>query len=119
MRLEIVRAVFLKELRETLRDRRSIVVMFGVPLLLYPLMMMSLAGLGISTTRRMVQQTSQVALVHGDAAPHLRAQMRRPDSGVRIVSPRDPRAALAANEVDAVVIVPPNCETDALASRNT
>lgn len=30
MRREILRAVFLKELRETLRDRRSLAVMFGI-----------------------------------------------------------------------------------------
>ena len=38
MRFSIVRSVFAKELREMLRDRRSLTVMFGLPLVLYPLL---------------------------------------------------------------------------------
>jgi len=38
LRLRIVNIVFRKELREMLRDRRSLAVMFGVPLVLYPLL---------------------------------------------------------------------------------
>ena len=34
IRLGIVRTVFVKELREMLRDRRSLAVMFGLPLVL-------------------------------------------------------------------------------------
>ena len=36
IRHRIVKSVFLKELREVLRDRRSLAVMFGVSLVLYP-----------------------------------------------------------------------------------
>ena len=43
MRRERVRAVFFKALRETRRDRRSLAVMFGIPLLLYPLMTLGMA----------------------------------------------------------------------------
>lgn len=117
MRLEMVRAVFAKELRETLRDRRSMAMMFGVPLLLYPLMTLGVASLTASTQRRMVEQPSRVAVLNGEAAPHLLALMRRPGSGVELVSPRDPRKALAAGQIDAVLQVPPHGEADALAAR--
>ena len=36
IRPRIVKTVFLKELRAVLRDRRSLAVMFGVSLVLYP-----------------------------------------------------------------------------------
>jgi ABC-type Na+ efflux pump permease subunit/membrane protease YdiL (CAAX protease family) len=119
MRLELVRAVFLKELRETLRDRRSMTVMFGIPLLLYPLMTLGLATLTASTQHRMSQQVSRVAVVNAGAAPHLITQITRPGSEVHIVPARDPKKALAANEIDAVLALPPHCEAEALAARNT
>jgi ACR3 family arsenite efflux pump ArsB len=48
LRPYIVKTVFFKELREMLRDRRSLAVMFGVPLVLYPLLTIALASLGSS-----------------------------------------------------------------------
>jgi len=118
MRLEIVRQVFLKELRETLRDRRSLAVMFGIPMLLYPLMTMGLAGLGVSRQRQMAEQRVNVAVLRPEAAPHLMERMRRPESNIRVKTPREPQAALAEGEVDAVVVVPQGAEADALAARD-
>ena len=51
MRGEIIRQVFLKELRETLRDRRSLAIMFGIPLLVYPLLTVGFATLSASRRR--------------------------------------------------------------------
>ena len=39
MNLDQVRRVFSKELRETLRDRRTLVIMIVVPVFLYPIML--------------------------------------------------------------------------------
>ncbi|MCS7027085.1 MAG: ABC transporter permease subunit [Bryobacteraceae bacterium] len=43
MRLQIVRAIFLKEIRETLRDRRTLVFMIVLPLVLYPGMIIGMS----------------------------------------------------------------------------
>ena len=40
MNLRTVRTIALKELRETLRDRRTLMAMVGIPLLLYPLILL-------------------------------------------------------------------------------
>jgi sodium transport system permease protein len=117
MRLEIIRQVFLKELRETLRDRRSLAAMFGIPLLLYPMLTLGMATLTASTQRRMTRQTSRVAIKNPEAAPHLVERLERLDSGVRIVSATAAKESIAANRVDAVLLVPPHAEADALASR--
>jgi sodium transport system permease protein len=117
MRREIVRQVFLKELRETLRDRRSLAVMFGIPMLLYPLLTMGMAGLGVSRQRQLAEETVNIAVTRPAAAPHLIEQMRRPESGIQIRTPADPRRALAEGQIDAVVVVPPDAEANALAAR--
>jgi sodium transport system permease protein len=117
MRFDIVKTVFLKELRETLRDRRSMVIMFGIPLLLYPLLMLGTAGLGASKVQRMTEQVGRVAVVNPGGAPHLIGRIRARDSSLRLVPVTDPEAALAADRIDAILIVPRNGERDALAAR--
>jgi sodium transport system permease protein len=117
MRFEIVKVVFLKELRETLRDRRSMVIMFGIPLLLYPLLMLGTAGLGASKVQRMTQQIGRVAVINPAAAPHLIQRLQARDSGLQIIPDADPRAALAADRIDAILIVPASGEQNALAAR--
>ena len=52
-RLSIVRTVFRKELTEMLRDRRSLAVMFGLPLVLYPVLAIGLATLGESRKKEL------------------------------------------------------------------
>jgi sodium transport system permease protein len=117
MRFEIVREVFLKELRETLRDRRSLAVIVCIPLLLYPLLTLGMAGLTASTERRKTRQVSRIAVRNPEAAPRLVERLHRPDSGVEVIEAPATRATMAANEVDAVVVIPPGAEANALASR--
>lgn len=117
MRIDILREVFLKELRETLRDRRSLAVMFGIPLLVYPLLMLAVAGLGVSTQRRLSRQVARVALVNPDAAPHLVALMEHPRSGVELVPSGDPRGDLLRGKLSAILRVPPGFEPGAVERR--
>ena len=62
MRLNLVRAVFFKELREMLRDRRSLAVMFGLPLVLYPLLAIGIATLGSNKKKELTERPAKVAL---------------------------------------------------------
>lgn len=117
MRFEIIRHVFLKELRETLRDRRSLFVMFGVPLVLYPLLILATAGLAAGRATRIERQDSPIAVVNGAAAPHLLGVLQRHGSGLKVVSGADARGGLKAEKVHAVLVVPPEFEKNALAAR--
>lgn len=116
MRFEIVREVFLKELRETLRDRRTLAVMFGIPVLLYPLLTLSTASVGASTVRKMRDKPARVAVLNGEDAPHLLEEMRKPESGVILEAPPDPEAAMQDNRLDAIVELSEDLERKALAS---
>jgi sodium transport system permease protein len=116
MRLEIVRQVFLKELRETLRDRRSLAMMFGIPLVMYPLLTLSMANLTASTVERMSRETSRVAVINPEAAPRLLEQMDREGSGIQIVTAADPEAELAAQKLDAIIRLPADLERRAIAA---
>ncbi len=117
MRLKIVSTVFKKELTELLRNRRTLLVMFGVPLLLYPLLTIAVASLANSKNDQLTKKPARVFVQNADGAPHLLVQLRADDSGIRIISPAptDVEAPLKNGSVDAVIQIPPNFESAAIA----
>lgn len=118
MRRSIVKTVFLKELREMLRDRRSLAVMFGLPLVLYPLVALGVASIGSSKRQEMTEKPARVAAPNIAAAPQLRVLIEAPASGIELVRPDDDRnlsQQLAAGKIDAIIDIPPHGERDALA----
>lgn len=72
MRPNMAWQVFRKELRETMRDRRTLTMMIGLPLLLYPLLILLMNSLTGSQREAGESRTSKVAL-WGDAPAELRA----------------------------------------------
>src|SRR5688500_12824263 len=103
-----------------LRDRRSLLIMFGVPLLLYPLLTAGLAGLVSSQQRKAKEKAANVAVLNGEAAPHLMEMIRAKGDAFRVADPpyadaAAARAALEAEKLDAVLEVPPDAEAQLLA----
>lgn len=120
MRLRIVKTVFLKETREMLRDRRSLAVMFGLPLVLYPLILWGMASIGSTKKHELTEKPAKVAALNLAAAPELRVLMTAPDSGIEVLAPKDqkdPTEQLSQGKIDAVVTVPPDCQKKALAGQ--
>ena len=68
MRFSIISIVFRKELREMLRDRRSLAIMFGIPLVLYPALTIIISTLGMSQQKKLHDQVAKVAVVNIEAA---------------------------------------------------
>src|SRR5439155_25614874 len=117
MRLSIIKIVFLKELREMLRDRRSLTIMFGIPLVLYPILTILIGTIGISKKRQFTETPARVAVVNGLAAPHLVQLLDANDSGVTVVPSEQPDGDLNSTKLDAIVVVPADAEVEALAGR--
>src|SRR6187455_92748 len=86
LRMNIVRTVFRKELRELLRDRRSLMIMFGVPLVLYPLLTVALGSLARSQEKKLKDEAAKVVVVNGTAAPRLLEQLGTPGSGIEVMN---------------------------------
>ncbi|HEY3357801.1 MAG TPA: ABC transporter permease subunit, partial [Polyangia bacterium] len=108
MSLRHVRAVWGKELRETLRDRRTLTVMIVLPLLLYPLVGV-LGTQAVSANRVGREERPATVAVEGDGATaeRLRAAVRR---WPRLALATGGRAALARHEVGAVAVVAPDAD---------
>lgn len=76
MRFAIVLEVVRKELTETLRDRRTLLMMIVLPVLLYPLLMIGFSKLQVSQREATADRTSRVA-VWGVAPPGLKEALLR------------------------------------------
>jgi sodium transport system permease protein len=62
MRLSIVRTILFKELRETLRDRRTLLMTVGLPVLLYPLVILAFTRIAESGEDAIAAGSSLVAV---------------------------------------------------------
>jgi sodium transport system permease protein len=114
MRLDVVRTVFRKELREMLRDRRSLAVMFGIPLLLYPLVAIGVAMLAGSKKTELTGQEVRVYIPDGkQAVPGLVGLMNDQYTGLQAVELKpgvNPAAALTSGDLQAILDAPPDAE---------
>ncbi|MGA2232582.1 MAG: ABC transporter permease subunit/CPBP intramembrane protease [Tepidisphaeraceae bacterium] len=119
MRRSIIQSVFRKELTELLRNRRSLMVMFGVPLVLYPALTVAVSSLADTKQKEMTSQPAAVIIVNDADAPelvHLTA-----DRNYGIVASEttadNAEKALRQDRVDAIITAPPHYEAQAIAGQ--
>jgi sodium transport system permease protein len=75
MRTNLVWTIFRKEIIDSLRDRRTLVMMLGIPILLYPLVIIASAKFQESQTEAREARSSIVA-VWGELPPALESRLR-------------------------------------------
>ncbi len=118
MRWSIIRTIFGKELREMLRDRRSMMVMFGIPLILYPLLTIAVAGIGTNKAKEMQERPVRVLIENIADAPELASRLADPKK-FTVFTPADlegknATALLGSEDLDALLTVPHDAQHDAL-----
>jgi sodium transport system permease protein len=103
LKLQSVRLVAGKELRETLRDRRTLAVMVLFPLVVYPLVSLVTAQV---LSARVARVEAHVARIAVTGPPPIVAQVRRLLAGADFtLAPAGAAADVAASRVDAFVEV--------------
>ena len=102
MNLRTVRTILCKELVETLRDKRTLIAMIGIPILLYPLLIVVVTQVALLTHSELGRMESKVA-VAGDADQTVRTWIESMPK-MRVVESADPHADLLAGRLDAVVL---------------
>ena len=95
--------VFRKELRETLRDRRTLLAMIVVPVLLYPVLMVVSEQILLFGMRRIEEGAAPVGVV-GEMPPELRALLDSTKS-VRVVPVGKAEEEVRADSVTAVAVL--------------
>jgi sodium transport system permease protein len=109
-----VQTVFRKEIKDTLRDRRTLIFMLAVPVLAIPLLMTGMSSITIRQISKQMKETSVVVVEGRDALPSDLERDLASRPGVRLReagdigggAPDSLRASLQAGKVDALVRVP-------------
>lgn len=100
-------AVFRKEMIETLRDRRTLVVALVLPVVLMPVVTLGVPYLAERQRQHRAIAPSRVAIVGGSFALDLLGEGAARGL-IRQVDAADPVAALLGGRLDAVVEIPPD-----------
>lgn len=99
------KVVFWKEVRENLRDRRTMFSTFVLGTLMGPVLFAGLIGLMISVTLERAEKALKLPVAGAEHAPNLIAWMKT--RGVEIESaPADPEAAIRKRDHDVVLRIP-------------
>ncbi|MDP9045084.1 MAG: ABC transporter permease subunit [Pseudomonadota bacterium] len=107
-RLQTVLIVYLKELRDALRDRRTLITVFASSVLMGPLVLLAISGLVASLEASADQREVVVAGI--ERAPSLRNFFERQSYTV-VPAPADYESRLRKAELaDAVVVIPADFE---------
>jgi sodium transport system permease protein len=103
MRWSTVRTVLGKELRETIRDRRTLFMMLVLPTLLYPAMLVVIQQIAIFGQRQLSAAPAKVAVAGADPAL---VRFMDGDSAIRVFSAESATvAAVREGEVEAAVVL--------------
>ncbi len=102
--------VFKKELTDTLRDRRTIIAMVVMPLVLFPLLFVATTWIAGSQNEQARERTLRVGLVHSEQAAGLADQLAsapriEPVDGLSVDSAR---ARVRREALDAAFVVDPS-----------
>lgn len=67
----MINKIFLKELKDTLRDRRTLMTMIVIPLLIFPIILKVFTGVSESFQQDAANKTLNIAIVGGDESSYL------------------------------------------------
>jgi len=86
MSLRNIGIVYRKELTDSLRDRRTLVSMIVIPLLLFPVMMLGFSYLAVKLVGQAKKEVPQIMVLGGEDSPKVMAGLRNLDT-IEIVPP--------------------------------
>jgi sodium transport system permease protein len=101
-----ITTVYLKELRDSLRDRRTLISVIVVPTVVMPLMFLLMGKVTASSVAKAREDVPTVALIGGQDSPEILARFRAA-KGLRVVpAPVDWRTAIADKTLRVAVEIP-------------
>jgi sodium transport system permease protein len=106
MNWKAIRIVFGKELRDSLRDRRTIISMIVVPVLVMPMLMFGIGTLMFKTVTKARQEIPRVMIIGGEDSPKVLSALRAARSLQIVPATADFTNAIVEKRVRAVVKLP-------------
>lgn len=110
MKLRDTLTVYRKELREALRDRRTLISMFLVPAVIMPVIVMLFGTVTHQLVKKAQAQPPVVGVLGGEDSPAVRAALNAQPGLVVVSAPSDWRERIADKRLRAVVEIPAHFE---------
>ena len=102
--------VYRKELTEALRDRRTLITMFVVPLILFPLLSVGFGSMVSVIIGKARQESPKVMIIGGDDSPNVVAGLHKIEKIQIVALEPNWKEQIVNKEVPAVVEIPPGFE---------
>jgi sodium transport system permease protein len=103
-----IRIVYGKELRDSLRDRRTIISMIVVPVLAIPLLIFGMGTLMFKTMKKAREEIPQVMIIGGENSPKVLSALRAAKNFLIVPAIVDFTNAIVEKRIRAVVKLPPD-----------
>jgi sodium transport system permease protein len=112
MALRNIGVVYRKELREALRDRRTLISSFLVPLLLFPVLTAGFAAVSVYMIGKAEREPLRVMIVGGSDSPLVTQALQQTEK-IKIVPPESNwRQRIVDKDIRAAVEIPPKLEDE-------
>jgi len=106
MNLHAVSVVYRKELREWLRDRRTLISTVVVPLLLFPVIILGFTYLAANLIGKAQKEVPKIMIVGGDDSPQVVAALHRIDTVEIVPYSADWKNQISEKQIRAAVDIP-------------
>lgn len=105
LRWAVAWAIFVKEVRETLRDRRTLFLLIAIPMLFYPLMLLLVTEVALSQKQEIEARVGTLA-VQGELPAGLRERLQG-DERLELITATVDASPLDQGQAQAVLVLPP------------
>lgn len=106
MNLKYISTIWKKELRDTVRDRRTLISMILVPMVMMPLITIGMFRLMQEQAKRQESQIVKVVLEGEKNSEQLATAIRRSEKLEILTIESDPKEAVEREEIDGAIIIP-------------
>jgi sodium transport system permease protein len=110
MNLHNVFTVYLKELKDSLRDRRTLMSVIIIPTLVMPVMFFGLGKIMSGIVKKAQEEIPPIAIVGGEDSPGVVAAMKKSPKLKIVPTPADWKQAISDKKIRAVVEIPASFE---------
>ena len=119
MSLRNIGIVYRKELIDSLRDRRTLISMIAVPLLVMPLLTIGMGTLTLTMIGQAEKETPKVMILGGDDSPHVMAELEKLDDVQIVPANSDYAEEISNKQIRAAVEIPKGFEAKMAAGESS
>ena len=113
MSLRNIGVIYRKEMVDSLRDRRTVISMFVIPILLFPALSVGLGWLGASMMNKAQEEISRVMIVGGQDSPRIVEALKKSNKFQIVPESPDFETQITDRKIRAAVVIPPGFDAAA------